>query len=77
MPLSSTEFASGIKLIKCVKAQSSDNIPPVIYSEVLRPQMSNTASKILYSLRDLPNNRHNTATGHSYLGNKTGKVGDD
>ena len=70
IPLSSINFASAIKLIKCGKAQIPDNFPPdIFWSTVV--QKCYMTSKILHSLPEVPNNAHNMATVHSYLVTKT------
>ena len=69
MPFSFTKLPSAIKLTKCCKSQSPYYI--LLYSEALQPQMTHMASKILQSLRPLPNNPQNIATGHSRHGIKT------
>ena len=65
---SSTKFATAFILIKCGKAQSSNNISLDLFGNTAAPNVLHGFTK---SLRDLPNNLHDMATFHSYLGTRT------
>ena len=66
MPLSSTKLASAIKLIKCGKAQSSDNIP----SDILKhcgPKYLTWLQKFCTACMTYRNNPRNIAAENNYL----------